>query len=30
MTPEPEDKLDAAANVGVNGPEDDDFDWRAG
>jgi RNA-directed DNA polymerase len=28
MTPEPEDKLDATANVVVNGPEDASFDWR--
>ena len=27
--PEPEDKLDAAANVVVNGPEDAPFDWHA-
>jgi RNA-directed DNA polymerase len=26
--PEPEDKLDAATNVVVNGPEDAPFDWR--
>jgi RNA-directed DNA polymerase len=26
--PEPEDKLDAATNVAVNGPEDAPFDWR--
>jgi RNA-directed DNA polymerase len=26
--PEPEDKLDATANVVVNGPEDVPFDWR--
>jgi len=26
--PEPEDKLDATANVVVNGPEDAAFDWR--
>ena len=26
--PEPEDKLDAAATVVVNGPEDAPFDWR--
>jgi RNA-directed DNA polymerase len=26
--PEPEDKLDAATNVVVNGPEDATFDWR--
>src|SRR5450755_3709461 len=26
--PEPEDKLDATANVVVNGPEDASFDWR--
>jgi RNA-directed DNA polymerase len=26
--PEPEDKLDAATNVVVNGPEDVPFDWR--
>jgi RNA-directed DNA polymerase len=26
--PEPEDKLDATANVVVNGPEDAPFDWR--
>jgi hypothetical protein len=25
---EPEDKLDAATSVGVNGPEDAPFDWR--
>jgi RNA-directed DNA polymerase len=28
MTPEPEDKLDAATNVGVNGPEGEILDWR--
>jgi RNA-directed DNA polymerase len=27
--PEPEDKLDAATNVVVNGPEDAAFDWHA-
>jgi RNA-directed DNA polymerase len=27
--PEPEDKLDAATNVVVNGPEDAPFDWHA-
>ena len=27
-TPEPEDKLDAATTVAVNGPEDAPFDWR--
>ena len=27
--PEPEDKLDAATTVEVNGPEDAPFDWRA-
>jgi RNA-directed DNA polymerase len=27
-TPEPEDKLDAATMVVVNGPEDASFDWR--
>jgi len=27
--PEPEDKLDAATNVVVNGPEDASFDWLA-
>jgi RNA-directed DNA polymerase len=27
--PEPEDKLDAATNVAVNGPEDAPFDWHA-
>ena len=27
-TPEPEDKLDAATIVAVNGPEDAPFDWR--
>ena len=27
-TPEPEDTLDAAANVAVNEPEDAPFDWR--
>ena len=26
--PEPEDKLDAATMVAVNGPEDASFDWR--
>src|SRR6476659_3415230 len=26
--PEPEDKLDAATKVAVNGPEDVPFDWR--
>ncbi len=26
--PEPEDKLDATANVAVNGPEDATSDWR--
>ena len=26
--PEPEDKLDAATSVAVNGPEDASFDWR--
>jgi hypothetical protein len=26
--PEPEDKLDAATKVAVNGPEDATFDWR--
>jgi RNA-directed DNA polymerase len=26
--PEPEDKLDAATKVVVNGPEDATFDWR--
>jgi RNA-directed DNA polymerase len=28
MTPEPKDKLDAAATVAVNGPEDENLDWR--
>jgi RNA-directed DNA polymerase len=28
MTPEPEDKLDAATNVVVNGPEGEILDWR--
>ena len=28
-TPEPTDKLDAATDVVVNGPEDGDFDWDA-
>ncbi len=28
MTPEPEDKLDAAAQVVVSGPEDEMLDWR--
>ena len=28
MIPEPEDKLDAAAQVVVSGPEDDTLDWR--
>jgi RNA-directed DNA polymerase len=28
MTPEPEDKLDAAATVVVSGPEDAKLDWR--
>jgi RNA-directed DNA polymerase len=28
MTPEPEDKLDAAARVAVSGPEDETLDWR--
>ena len=27
--PEPEDKLDAATTVVVNGPEDASFDWHA-
>ena len=27
--PEPEDKLDAATHVVVNGPEDAPFDWHA-
>jgi RNA-directed DNA polymerase len=27
--PEPEDKLDAATTVAVNGPEDAPFDWHA-
>ena len=26
--PEPEDKLDVATKVAVNGPEDVPFDWR--
>jgi RNA-directed DNA polymerase len=28
VTPEPEDKLDAAAQAVVSGPEDDDLHWR--
>ena len=28
MTPEPEDKLDATAQVVVSGPEDATLDWR--
>ena len=28
MTPEPEDKLDAATTVVVSGPEDATLDWR--
>ena len=28
MIPEPEDKLDATAQVVVSGPEDDTLDWR--
>ncbi|MHB1836268.1 MAG: group II intron reverse transcriptase/maturase, partial [Solirubrobacteraceae bacterium] len=28
MIPEPEDKLDATAQVVVSGPEDDELDWR--
>ena len=28
VTPEPEDKLDATAQAGVSGPEDDRLDWR--